>query len=147
MVWDLEDFDAVGREQTRRENEAARAGSPVLVCDTDALATTVWERRYLGQAARRRPDYAEGLPRHDVYLITDHIGVPWKDDGMREGDLETRAAMTQWFEDMLTEREQSWVLLTGTEAERVALAIRTVDLLLARRMRFDDPLKGPGFGG
>lgn len=52
LVWTAADFDAVAAEQTRLEEEAAATGSPLLVCDTDALATAVWERRYLGDAAR-----------------------------------------------------------------------------------------------
>ena len=55
--WDTGDFDVVGAEQTRRENDAARNGSPLLVCDTDAFATATWERRYLGAAARPAPPY------------------------------------------------------------------------------------------
>jgi nicotinamide riboside kinase len=46
------DFDAVAAEQTRSEEAAAMAGSPLVVCDTDAFTTSVWERRYLGAAAR-----------------------------------------------------------------------------------------------
>ena len=147
VVWTPEDFDEVAREQTRRENAAARCGSPLLVCDTDAFATSVWERRYLGPGARRRQPWARApeLPRHDLYLVTDHEGVPWHDDGLREGDLAIRAAMTDWFLDALTGTDRSWVLLTGTLEQRIALAVRTVDPLLEHRMRFGAPFTGPGF--
>jgi hypothetical protein len=46
VPWNAEDFDAIGSEQTRREEAAARAGSRVLICDTDAFATALWKRRY-----------------------------------------------------------------------------------------------------
>jgi hypothetical protein len=39
--------------------------------------------------------------------------VHWHDDGLREGDLAIRAAMTGWFTGMLTAAGHSWVLLTG----------------------------------
>lgn len=143
--WNAGDFDEVAAEQTRREDAAARAGSPLLVCDTDAFATSVWERRYLGPAARPLPPWAADLARRDVYLLTDHVGVPWHDDGLREGDLEIRAAMTTWFEDALTAAGHSWVLLTGSLDERVALALRTTDQVLASRLRLAAPLSGPGF--
>jgi HTH-type transcriptional repressor of NAD biosynthesis genes len=145
LVWTVADFDAVATEQTRREEAAARIGSPLLVCDTDAFATAVWERRYLGAAGRTGQAWADG-PRRDVYLVTDHHDVPWLDDGMREGDLEIRAAMTDWFVDALTADGHSWVLLTGPLDERMDLAVRTVDQLLAVRARFAEPLHGPGFG-
>src|SRR4051794_23510707 len=48
LRWDVHDFDAVAAEQTRNEDAAARRGSPVLIGDTDAFATAIWERRYLG---------------------------------------------------------------------------------------------------
>ena len=146
VVWQTNDFDVIAAEQTRRENAAARNGSPLLVCDTDAVATAVWERRYLGAAARVGQPWTEVPPRA-VYLVTDHDDVPWVDDGMREGDLTIRAAMTGWFTDALTRAGHSWVPLTGTLEQRIELAIRTVDPLLHLAARFGEPLHGPGFEG
>jgi NadR type nicotinamide-nucleotide adenylyltransferase len=137
LEWAPADFDAVAAAQTRRENQAANDGSPLLVCDTDAFATSVWERRYLGGRARGLQPWATtGLPRHDVYLLTSHEGVPWHDDGLREGDLEVRASMTGWFAQAMTAAGHSWVLLTGSVAERLALAVRVTDAVLARRAAF-----------
>jgi HTH-type transcriptional repressor of NAD biosynthesis genes len=137
LEWTAADFDAVAAEQTGRENEAALAGSPLVVCDTDAFATSVWERRYLGARARGLEPWATiELPRHDVYLLTSHEHVPWNDDGLREGDLAVRAAMTGWFADALTVAGHSWVLLTGSVAARLALAVRVTDAALARRAAF-----------
>jgi HTH-type transcriptional repressor of NAD biosynthesis genes len=137
LEWTPADFDAVAAAQTRRENQAAAVGSPLLVCDTDAFATSVWERRYLGARARGPQPWATmDLPRHDVYLLTSHEGVPWHDDGLREGDLEVRAAMTRWFAQAMTAAGHSWVLLTGKVAERLALAVRVTDAVVARRAAF-----------
>jgi len=118
-------------------NEAAAAGSPLVVCDTDAFATSVWQRRCLGARARGLQPWATtGLPRHDVYLLTSHEGVPWQDDGLREGDLAVRAAMTGWFGQALTAAGHSWVLLTGSTGDRLALAVRVTDEMLRCRARF-----------
>jgi len=137
LEWNPADFDAVAAEQTRRENEAAAAGSPLVVCDTDAFATSVWERRYLGERAHGLQPWATTeLPRHDVYLLTSHEGVPWQDDGLREGDLAARAAMTGWFAGTLTAAGHSWVLLTGTVEDRLDLAVRVTDQVLRRRAWF-----------
>lgn len=144
LVWTAEDFDVIGEQQTRLENAAARSGSPILICDTDAFATAVWERRYLGAASRIGQPWTEVPPRA-VYLVTDHDGVPWHDDGLREGDLDIRAAMTSWFIDELTAAGHSWVLLTGTLEQRLDVAVRTIDPLLVQRSRFGEPLHGPGF--
>src|SRR5258706_14795485 len=37
--WSDIDFSAIAREQQRREDEAASQAGPLLICDTDALAT------------------------------------------------------------------------------------------------------------
>lgn len=149
LVWTHDDFDRVARDQTGREEQAARTGSPVLLCDTDAFATAVWERRYLAGSARTDQEWSTRphLPRRDVYLLTDHAGVPWDDDGLREGDLRLRSSMTRWFSEALTAAGHSWVLLSGTLDQRVSLAIRTVDQLLEHRLRFAPSLTGPGFDG
>lgn len=137
LVWTHEDFDVIAVAQTTRENTAAQHGSPLLVCDTDAFATSIWERRYLGADAR---PLIASVPRHDIYLVTDHVGVPWHDDGMREGDLAVRAAMTDWFITELTAAGHSWALLTGSIDERLRLATAIADQLLAWRASFADPL-------
>lgn len=144
LEWDTDDFDVIAVEQSCREEDAARTGSPVLICDTDAVATAVWERRYLGATAREGQPWTRVGPRA-VYLVTDHHGVPWHDDGLREGDLAVRAAMTGWFLDTLTAAGHSWVLLTGNQAQRLDIAVRTVDPLLNHRAQFGAPLRGPGF--
>lgn len=137
LTWTADDFDAVAAEQTERENQGAAAGSPLVVCDTDAFATSVWERRYLGGRARGPQPWATTLlPRRDVYLLTSHEGVPWHDDGLREGDLAIRASMTGWFAAALTAAGHSWVLLTGSLDDRLALAVQVTDYVLADRGRF-----------
>jgi HTH-type transcriptional repressor of NAD biosynthesis genes len=69
------------------------------------------------------------VPPRAVYLVTDHDGVAWHDDGLREGDLRVREAMTGWFTEALTSAGYSWVLLTGSLSERLDTAIRTIDPL------------------
>jgi HTH-type transcriptional repressor of NAD biosynthesis genes len=150
LAWTHSDFDAVAAEQTRREDEAAFAGSPLVVCDTDAFATSVWERRYLGAAARGLQPWATiDLPRHAVYLVTSHKGVSWHDDGLREGDMAIRAAMTGWFTAALTAAGHSWVLLTGIIEDRLDLAVRVTDSILEEQARFGRAITDdvPAYGG
>jgi len=147
VIWTRADFDAIGGAQNSLEDDLAEAGSPLLVCDTDALATVVWERRYLGALARRDPDWASppALARRDLYLLTDHDGVPWEDDGLREGDLSVREEMTEWFADLLTVRQMPWVFVTGTAEQRLNMAAKALEAVLTRRLHLADPLRGPGF--
>src|SRR5262249_11945105 len=78
----------------------------------------------------------KSLPRRDVYFLTSHHGVPWLDDGLREGDLNVRASMTDWFADALTRAGHSWVLLTGNAEQRLRLATTVIDRLMRVRLSF-----------
>ncbi|HEX8079286.1 MAG TPA: AAA family ATPase [Jatrophihabitans sp.] len=140
LVWTADDFALIAARQTALENAAAAASSPLLVCDTDAFATRVWEYRYLGAGSSGSHEAAnEALPRRDVYLLTDHRGVPFAQDGLRDGE-HIRADMTGWFVEALTAAGHSWVLLSGTLEERIDLATRVVNQMLVLRSTFAGPL-------
>lgn len=114
---------------------------PLLIGDTDALATAVWEKRYvegvsLETALERR--YANELPRRDLYIITDHVGVPFVENGIRNSEM-LRESMGVEFEDALTERGYPWIRLGGTEKERLEVAIAMIDALLTVSFEFADP--------
>lgn len=134
--WTSSDFADVVDEQTRREDEALVAGGPVLVCDTDAFATPVWERRYLGDRASLDPTM---LGRGDLYFLTDHNGVPFVQDGTRDGE-HVRAQMTVDFERALVQHAKPWVLLSGSLEERVELAERAAEQVCRQRWAFRDPV-------
>lgn len=137
LIWTTEEFDEIAMEQTRREEAVAAAGSPLLLCDTDAFATCVWERRYIAGTVREDQPWANDLlPRRDAYLLTSHEDVPWVDDGLREGDPHVRHAMTEWFAEALTRAGHSWVLLTGDVEQRLQLARQVTDGLLAAQLSF-----------
>ncbi|WP_346539427.1 AAA family ATPase [Micromonospora sp. DPT] len=140
VTWDRDDFVEVVRAQQAAEDAAARSSGPLLVCDTDARATAVWEERYLGsasepvRAAARRPA---------LYLLTDHVGVPFSDDGLRDGE-HLRAWMTERFRAELAGCGVPVIELTGPHAERLARAVAACDALLAAGWSLADPLLPPG---
>jgi nicotinamide riboside kinase len=137
--WTAEDFAVIAVEQQRIEDEAAATGSPVLICDTDAFATRLWERRYLGDGSNAAFDALPELPPRGLYLLADIAGVPFEPDGIRDGE-DYREAMQRWFEEELTAREQPWVLVSGNPAERLAASIRRVDEVL--QSQFGIPPEG-----
>ncbi|MEW2330341.1 AAA family ATPase [Micromonospora chersina] len=136
VTWDRDDFLAVVREQQAAEDAAARVSGPLLFCDTDARATAIWEERYLGsssevvRAAARRPA---------LYLLTDHDGVPFADDGLRDGE-HLRAWMTGRFRAELAGCGAPVVELRGSHEERLAVAVAACDALLAAGWSFAEPL-------
>ncbi|WP_247828839.1 AAA family ATPase [Arthrobacter antioxidans] len=137
LVWTAEDFAVIGERQNELENEAA-ARCPLVIADTDSLATTLWERYYLGEGSHGSYRAMTQLPRRDLYLITDHEGVAFEDDGWREGE-HRRAEMTEWFKEELTREGHSWILVSGDHDRRRATATEVVDLIIAQRNRFTSP--------
>lgn len=136
VTWTRADFVEVARTQNANEDTAARAGSPVLICDTDAAATAIWEERYLGDtsvavvAEARRPD---------LYLLTDHAGVPFEDDGLRDGE-HVREWMTERFRKSLAASGVPVVELAGPHTRRLATAVAAVDELIAGGWHLARPL-------
>ncbi|MDF1478446.1 ATP-binding protein [Leifsonia sp. H3M29-4] len=129
--WTAVDFVRIALEQQRREDAAAASTrSPVLFCDTDAFATQVWERRYLGPGSTAAFDALPVLPPRALYLLADVHGVPFEQDGIRDGE-NLREAMQGWFVEELEARREPWALVTGSREERLATSIRLVDEALA----------------
>ncbi len=142
-VFDLEwadaDFALVLRRQNEAEERAARAGGPVLVCDTDALATTVWMERYRGRCTPDVREAALGAPPRALYLLTGHDDVPFDDDGMRDGE-HLRPWMTGRFREVLAGTGVPWRELRGDREARLRRALGEVDALLAGGIGLADPL-------
>lgn len=142
--WEAADFTAIARTQRDLEDAAAQLG-PMVVCDTDALATSVWQHRYL-RANLPLCEFPDALPTdlpgRRLYLLTDHVGVPFVQDGTRDGE-QVRAPMTRWFEDALTVAETTWVKLTGGHEDRIEMAARTVRDFYTACTTFTDPLEVP----
>ncbi len=139
--WHTAEFDLVVAEQCRAEDDAARrAPVPVLVCDTDPLATTVWHERYVGGPSPTvRAAAAARVPA--LYL---HTGdeIPFVDDGLRDGE-HLRHAMAARFREVLAAQPAPWLEVTGSRPERLATALAAVRDLLDRGWGLAPPLTAP----
>jgi NadR type nicotinamide-nucleotide adenylyltransferase len=137
MPWRSSEFVHIARTQRAMERAQARLGGPVLVCDTDVFATGIWHERYLGTMCLEIERLADE-ERPDLYLLTDHEGVPFEQDGVRDGEA-IRAWMTQRFADKLQETGRNHVVLRGPPQQRLAQAISAVHALRAKAWRFTPP--------
>ena len=104
----------------------------MLVCDTDAFTTAIWHERYCGAPAAAVDAEAR---HHPLYLLTHHEGVPFEQDGIRDGE-HLRAWMTERFLEALAATGRRTVVLQGPLAERVHQAVAAVDALLAEGWSF-----------
>ena len=138
LVWTVGDFVDVARRQAVAEDEAAAHGAPILVCDNDSWAATVWCERYLGRS-HDEVTTAVGDRSPDLYLLTDHVGVPFDQDGWRDGE-HRRDWMTARFVRGLRDRGVPWVLLSGSREHRLRQAIRACDELLRTHFQYSAPV-------
>jgi nicotinamide riboside kinase len=132
LAWRSPEFEAIAARQNALEDAEARAGGPVLVCDTDAFATGIWHERYVGH----RSPAVEALGREGaLYLLTDPDDVPFVQDGLRDGQ-HLRRWMTDVFAARLGGTGRAWRWLRGDRRTRLAAAVEQVEALL-RRWRLD----------
>lgn len=128
LEWTTPEFVEIARTQNALEDEAAKHGGPVLLCDTDAFATGIWHERYLAsRAADVEALAAPGYRR--LYLLTDHADSPFVEDGIRDGES-FRPWMTTRFEEAMNARGFAWHRLPGERNARLAAALDLIDRAL-----------------
>lgn len=121
--WKSEDFTHIAREQKRWEDNLAREShNGLLICDTDEFATAMFHGAYLGLTHGGILTDAFATPA-DLYIVTDHVGVKFEDDGTRLNSGR-RAWMTSWF--MATLPEERTILVTGTPEMRLSQAVNAI---------------------
>lgn len=125
-VWRTEEFTMIAEEQSRREDAAARQANRVLICDTNAFATVLWHRRYMGSHS---PAVAEIASRGkcDLYFLTGDE-IPFVQDGLRDGE-HIRHEMHRWFEAALTAQVVPWHILRGSHEARLREAVSSIKSL------------------
>ena len=138
LQWKSAEFVRIARTQLALQDAAARQGGPVLVCDTDAFATAIWHERYMGSECVEVDEIAQQR-QGDLYLLTHHEGVPFEQDGLRDGES-IRAWMTQRFTEQLQRTGRRHGVLRGTPGQRLIQAVSEVDALLAQAWQFAPPL-------
>jgi HTH-type transcriptional repressor of NAD biosynthesis genes len=122
-AWATEEFALIAAEQNRRENQAARTANRVLICDTDAFATQLWHRRYVGGTSAEVARLAAER-RCELYLLTGDE-IPFVQDGLRDGE-NIRHAMHGWFEEALTAQSVPWLLVRGSREDRLRAGLTEV---------------------
>lgn len=124
--WRTEEFLMIAEEQTRREDASARLANRVLICDTNALATMIWHRRYMGSHSPA----VEAVVRRgscDLYLLTGDE-IPFVQDGLRDGE-HIRREMHRWFEETLATQAVPWHRVRGLHKDRLREAAHLIGSL------------------
>lgn len=137
--WSHAEFAEIARQQHADIEVAARTGGPVVFSDTDALATCIWEERYLNTAGGETEKIAARHPP-ELYLLTSDVGVAFEAHPLRDGEA-IRPWMTKRFRERLNAQPVPWVELTGSLRERTATAVARVERLLTAGWQFAPTLE------
>lgn len=141
LTWESPEFTLIAERHAALEEAAARSGSPLLVCDTDAFATALWHERYLGSPAPEVEAVHARTPHH-LWILTSPDGVPFEQDGWRDGEA-IRTWMSARFQEELEERGLPHIVVTGPHEQRLAAAVAAAENLLGKGWTFTAPLTPP----
>ncbi|GAB16616.1 hypothetical protein GOEFS_008_00250 [Gordonia effusa NBRC 100432] len=136
--WRSDEFDLIVDRQIRLETAAARvAPTPLLFCDTDALATSLWHERYVGSPS---PTVVAAANAHrPLFYILTGDEIPFVDDGMRDGE-HIRHDMARRFREVLAEQSVPWIEVRGSVEQRLHAARTALRDIIDERFRFSPPL-------
>jgi HTH-type transcriptional repressor of NAD biosynthesis genes len=136
--WRPDEFDIIVDRQIELEDAALRrVPRPLLVCDTDIVATAIWHERYIGVPApailRRASQHLPAL-----FILTGDE-IPFVQDGSRDGE-HVRHAMQRRFREVLASYPTPWIEVHGSIAERIEQARVAIDAMLEHAFDFAPPL-------
>lgn len=122
-VCDESDLLPIAIGQTQLENQALEKADRFLFCDTNSLVTKVFSDIYYNNCSDELEEAAR-LHEYDLYFLTD-IDVPWEDDGLRDSK-EYRDNSFVIFEKALIDYKKPYILISGSQEERLEKAIKIV---------------------
>lgn len=127
--WRTDEFTFIAAEHVRMEDALAMLANKVLICDTDAFATSIWHERYLGASSADVQAIA-ATRKYDLYVVTD-ANIPFVEDDIRDGES-YRQWMQRRFIEELSKKPTPMILVSGPHEERFVAAVRRIDEILVR---------------
>jgi nicotinamide riboside kinase len=71
--------------------------------------------------------------KYDLYFLCD-VDLPWVEDELREyPDLQIRKRLFKMYKDLLINQKTKWSVISGTDAQRLQMAVSIIDTLFPRR--------------
>ena len=130
--WFDKDFYSIGKLQQAYESEMAKRSEGVIVCDTNAVATEVWQRRYMGKTTKQMKAIG-AQDKADLYIITGDE-IPFIQDGIRDGES-MRHTMHKWFIRRAMQSGTPYIVVTGSPSERLAVSVAKAKEMIDLRKR------------
>ena len=125
--WNTDEFIHIATGQVRMEDALAMLTNKVLICDTDAFATSIWHERYMGVPSDDVKAIA-ATRKYDLYVVTD-ADIPFVEDDIRDGES-FRQWMQQRFIEELSKGPTPMIVVSGPHEQRFAAAVKKIDEIL-----------------
>jgi len=125
--WTDDEFKHIATTQQAFENQVATSSHGLVICDTNAFATTIWQQRYMGYTS---PDVQAIADKDivDMYILTGDE-IPFVQDGTRDGE-HLRHAMHEHFLESLQHQHIPFVVVTGSKRTRLNKSVQEINDLL-----------------
>jgi len=126
-ICEKKDIIPIAEGQISLENEVSLKANKVLFCDTNLLQTKVYSEAYFNGFVEPKVEKYALENKYDLYLLA-YIDVPWEDDDLRDRP-DRRGEMFNLFKTTLETYNLPFMVLKGTEEERLKMAITEIDKL------------------
>lgn len=125
VAWHEQDFVNIATTQNLICEQLSANANKLLICDTDAFATSVWHYRYTKKWSKKVARLIKKVPL--LYLVTPP-DIPFTQDGTRDGQ-KIRRNMHQWVLSALKRDNRPYHIVEGGLDQQVRLddAIKAVD--------------------
>ena len=124
--YEEEDLLQIAKGQLEEEDRLTELARDYLICDTDLNVIKVWSESKYGCC---NPHILEWIAQrqYDFYLLT-YPDFPWLPDPQREHpDPADRLYFYNQYRDIVSQSGTPWIDIRGTEAERLATAIKAIE--------------------
>lgn len=125
LPWRPDELDHIFDMQMLMEDKLATVANRFLICDTDWLATYVWQRDHLGITEYMYPSIGNAHWRANLYLVC-QTDIPFEDDGTRDGDEQTRERQQADTLALLRRHELPYIMVQGSLDERLDFCERVL---------------------
>lgn len=125
--WSTDEFIHIAKSQNGLEEALRTKSQHLLICDTDAFATTLWHERYVGRKSKKL-DQIVKKEKPLLYILTD-VDIPFVQDGTRDGE-HIRSWMHQRFLAELKKNGFNYIIVSGDKKQRLSAAIKGIEMNL-----------------
>ncbi len=126
--WSTDEFIHIAKSQNLLENALLKKANKLLICDTDAFATTLWHERYVGNESLELSQVVK-KEKPLLCILTD-IDIPFVQDGTRDGE-HIRTNMHNRFIERLGEEGTNYIIVSGSKEKRLADSIAEIEKSLS----------------